>query len=65
MEKFWMVIAAEGSSSTTERHKIRGTAEAEAHRLTIKEGKSFVVLEAISLCSVVQPVIKTCWHDCK
>jgi hypothetical protein len=60
MKKFWMVIC-EDSPSTSKRHYTYQEAVAEAERLCMKEGKRFILLEAVELCKREHPPVS--WEN--
>jgi len=58
--RFWMVIDMQPGNAASRRHDSALSAETEAERLTVKEGRPFGVLELVGIC---KPAPKTLWED--
>jgi len=58
MKQFWMVVDSTPGEACFFRHGTKTDASEEAERLTIKEGRPFVVLESVAVC---EPPPKVIW----
>lgn len=54
-KKFWMVLRANGSSTSSIRHETLDEAKKEAARLCTKEKQEFYVLEAVEFVEIPLP----------
>ena len=61
MKRFWIVAQAKCQIISTRRHDTSEEARHECERLAEKEGRRFIMFEAVGLCGPVEPVIE--WED--